>query len=336
MKVFLLKAALFLFGFWALSYSLGSWVETEAPMNVYSRSEAAKIAALMEIKDEVRAVSLGNSHSGAIDFATLGAPGMVLARAGTDLFEVNRYAESIAPLLPRLETVFISVSYFSFTNNNTLMEDKRNLRIELYAMLPAWKPLPGDLEPFILGKLHRYFRIMSIVRPDSWQNVFEQALDGRPFVEEGPAYSVTTATAWGECAHFTPAQLDAIGYEIGYKAANTHNRFLHSDARIPEQSYRALAQTIEMLQARGVRVVLFTPPYHQSYNRRFAETAPEMVEAMRASVAQLVDEYGVEYYDASSLEQFSTRHELFYNSDHLNECGSRAFTEYLIQQMDQR
>jgi hypothetical protein len=336
MRIFLIKTTCFILGIWLLSYSLGSLVEQVAPMNVYSKSEADKLNKLLENKDRIEAISLGNSHSGAIDFASLGMEGQVLARAGTDLFEVNLYANQVVPQLPDLQTVFISVSYFSFTNNNVLLDDKRNLRIELYGMLNTWKPLAGDFEPLVLGKLHRYFRIMSIVRPDSWKNVFNNILQSKMGAESPPATTVTTKTVWGECGHFTKGELEAIGNDIAAKAANTHLRFLEASSNTPRQSYQILAKTIEMLQSRGIRVVLFTPPYYQAYNNRFKAVAPEMVESMEVSMKEIQRQYDVEYYNAASLAAFSTHPELFYNSDHLNPCGMRAFSEYLRTEMEAR
>ena len=336
MKLFITKATCFILGFWILSNSLASLADRLAAMDVYGSLQAKELNTLLEKKDSIQAISLGNSHSGAIDFDTYGMEGQVLARAGTDLFEVKLYADSVAPLLPNLETVFIAISYFSFTKDNVLSEDTQNLRIELYGMLPTWMPLPGDTKSLILGKLHRYFRIMSIVRPDNWQNVFKNALENKTVTEYTPSWSAKTKTLWGECPHFTQDELDAIGNEIASKAANNHLKFLRLDPNIPVQSYQALTDTIEMLQNRGIRVVLFTPPYFSSYNERFYEIAPEMIESMHLAVDKISADYNVEYYDAASLVEFSTRPELFYNSDHLNECGMRAFSEYLKKEKEEQ
>lgn len=333
MKAFVFKTACFLLGLWLFTWSLAGAANRLAPMNVYGDSQAEGFRTLMAKKDSIQAISIGNSHSEAIDFATFGLAGQNLSRKGADLFEVKLYVRSVAPQLPELERVFISISYFSFTNNNVLREDTQNLRIELYGMLPTWKPLPGDANAFILGKLNRFTHLMSITRPDNWNQVFENALENKPAEEFQPLWSVTTKTAWGECSHFTEEELAAIGYEIGYKAAANHLKFLQLDPHITAQSEQALVDTIELLQKRGVRVILFIPPYHSSYNNRFYETSPEIIEGMRQAVANIQARLNVEYYDAASLAQFSTRPELFYNSDHLNECGMRAFSEYLKNEM---
>lgn len=334
MKTFGLKLLFFIFGFWIISYALTGIANNLAPIQVYDESETQALHTLLENKDTVQSISIGNSHSAAIDFATFGLRGQNLARAGTDLFEVELYSRSVVPQLPKLETVFISVSYFSFSNNNVLLDDTRNLRISLYSILPSWKPLPGDLDAFLLGKFNRYFHVMSIARPDNWENVFTNALERKRPVEYAPAWSMKTKTPWGECAHFSAQEIDEIGKDIGYKAATSYLRYKEIDPSIPLKSKQALINTIQMIQARGVRVVLFTPPYHQSYNERFQETAPEIIESMRNTLDEIQAKTGVEYYDAAALPQFSTRPELFYNSDHLNQCGMRAFSAYLKEKME--
>jgi hypothetical protein len=333
MRHLLVRSAYFLLGFWVLSNFLGNFADTVAPMNVYGRSEADRLKELIANKATIEAIALGNSHSDAIDFDALGIEGQGLARGGTDLFEVNLYAQSVAPLLPKLKVVYIAISYFSFAGNNMLSEDTRNLRIELYALLPTWTPLPNETETLLLGKLHRYFQTMSIVRPDNWRNVFIAGLAGDSATENSPVPLTKSMTAWGECFHYTANQLDAIGKDIGRKAAQRHLEILDLDPQVQAQSYEALALTVEMLENRGVRVVLFTPPYYTAYNQRFNEIAPEMIQDMHQAIETLQTQFAVAYYDAASVSEFSTQPELFFNSDHLNECGMRAFAEYLHKAM---
>jgi hypothetical protein len=336
MKKFLLKSAIFITGFWLCCILMASIADRVSPMNVYAKGEAERLIELMDKKDTLQAISLGNSHGGAIDFRALGLEGEIVARAGTDLLEVKQYAYSIVPKLPALETVFIPVSYFSFSRNNLLADDTRNLRIELYSILPTWAALPGEAEYLILGKIHRYFRIMSVVRPDHWHEVISTALADNSVGGSLQDNWVQSTTPWGVCYHFTQSDLEAIGNEIGTKAANNHLNIVEANPNIREQSYQALADSVEMLQTQGVRVVLFTPPYHISYNNRFYEIAPDMIDSMHKAIESLQNKYNIEYYDASTMEEFSIRPELFYNSDHLNECGARAFSEYLLKEMNNR
>jgi hypothetical protein len=329
MRRWLVRSVVFLLGFWVLTNSLGNLADAIAPMNVYGRSEADRLRRLMANNAGVEAIALGNSHSDAIDFDALGMQGQRLARGGTDLFEIKLYAQSVTPLLPKLKVVFIAISYFSFARNNMLSDDTRNLRIELYALLPTWTPLPGDTQSLWLGKMQRYFQIMSIVRPDNWHDVFITGLADPSEMDDVPEHLTKSVTPWGECFHYTASQLDAIGTDIGYKAARSHLQILDLDPLVEAQTYEVLAHTVEMLQERSLRVVLFTPPYYATYSQSFNETAPGMVEDMHDAVGNLQTQYAVEYYDAASVPGFSTHPEFFLNSDHLNECGMRGFAAYL-------
>jgi hypothetical protein len=50
---------------------------------------------------------------------------------------------------------------------------------------------------------------------------------------------------------------------------------------------------------------------------------------MRQSVYHLQQIHQVAYYDFSSDSEVTTYPELFYNSDHLSDCGTRVLTEKL-------
>ena len=105
--------------------------------------------------------------------------------------------------------------------------------------------------------------------------------------------------------------------------------------QIAAQAVGALGNAIDRLQQKGVRVILFTPPYYQVYNERYLAQAPEMIDQMYQSVSQLQQEFGVEYYDFSQDPELSTRPRLFINSDHVNECGRQASSERLAEAMRQ-
>lgn len=331
---FLCKSAMIIAGIWLACLLLGNLAKRLAPMDVFSDSEAANLVRLTERQETIQAISLGNSHSGAIDFETLGVEGQLLTRGWTDLFEVKQYTASIVPKLPHLETVYIGVSYFMFSRNNVLSKETENVRIELYAILPTWTALPGDERYLFLGKFHRYTQIMNVIRPDHWHDVFNAAFSKDAASQESPYPAVYSKTPWGECAHFSPDDLAQHGYEIGFKAANNHLTIIKSNPEIYAQSYQALADTIEILQERGIRVILFTPPYSVFYNNRFEEIAPTIIKSMYQAVDNLRAQYHVEYYDAATLPEFSNHPELFYNSDHLNECGSKAYSQFLFAEMN--
>jgi hypothetical protein len=95
----------------------------------------------------------------------------------------------------------------------------------------------------------------------------------------------------------------------------------------------ALARTIERFRSRGIRVILFTPTYDQKYNMFFAEQGSDILADMQQRIYSLQQSHQVEYYDFSGDSEISVHPELFYNSDHLSDCGRKIFTEKLLDAM---
>jgi hypothetical protein len=102
---------------------------------------------------------------------------------------------------------------------------------------------------------------------------------------------------------------------------------------LEQDSYAALARTIEQLQARGVRVVLYTPPYYDRYSTYFTEQGSNILDRMKLEVERLQETYGVEYYDFSRDPKLISQPEFFYNSDHLSDCGRRVFSGELLEEL---
>lgn len=333
MRRFLFKSTVFLVGLWLLLIGFGSLADDVAPMNIWRTGTQQEYASLLRRRRHIRAISLGNSHSGAIDFDVLGVEGQVLSGNGMDLFEMNRYAASVVTRLPELQTAFLAVSYFSFNRDNLTLDDTRILRIERYAMLPTWMPVAGDWQYVLLGKLHAVSSLMSVVRPDSWQRVVRRAL--APARAEGaPQYhTVRTVTPWGECAYFPSSQLDAIAREIAGKHVARHQTMSILHRGLEDDTYRVLGKAIDYLRRRGARVILFTPPYYETYTATFATRGRAMLDHMRQAMRRLQRDYQVDYFDFSRDPELSTRPELFENSDHLNDCGRKAFTARLLNAM---
>jgi hypothetical protein len=103
---------------------------------------------------------------------------------------------------------------------------------------------------------------------------------------------------------------------------------------LKQDAFNALARTIEHLQSKGIQVVLFTPTYYEKYTEYFEEDESGMIEDMRVMVNKLQQTYDVEYYDFSNDPGIKNQPELFYNSDHLSDCGHKVFTAELLEAMN--
>lgn len=334
MRQFLLKTAVFVLGLIILLNLLGTFADEIAPIGdefIYAEQDYRN---LLERREQIQAISIGNSHSAAVNFDELGIQGQVLTRAGADLFEVDRYIRSITNRLPGLKTVFISLSYYSFSRDNATMANMKTLRIQLYTMLPVWMPIKGDGNNLVLGKLDRISQLLSVVRSDHWQNIISPETGlANLFDESAELDRVSVEPTQETCTYLTEGEMENHAQEIAGKNVNSTRRMASLHPGLEEDSLEILAKTIEYLQKRDIEVVLYTPPYYEAYTTHFMERGSDIAEHMHQAVAQLQEKYHVEYYDFSAEPDMISIPELFFNSDHVNECGGKAFSARLGQAM---
>lgn len=325
-----LWAAAFFSGLVILIHVLANLAATLAPdFNTrFLQVDRQHVANILANAERIDVLALGNSHAGSLHLGSLDARhGYRFPRADGDLFETRVLVHYLAPRLPQMQTVLIPISYFSFLTENTTSAEVAVRREHLYAALPTWQFPLSDLKPFLLGKSHRYLPVGRLIREDNWEGVF-YALLGRP-----PELKGFVEVAEGDCSSLSPAELAASAENRVTKYMRLNREMTAQRPDLPEKTYAALADTIRELQQRGVRVVLFTPPYWQGYNERYQAADPEPIHLMYASLARLQDELGVEYYDFSADAAISANPALFKDSDHLNSCGAREFSERLAQAM---
>jgi hypothetical protein len=327
------KAFSFVIGSAVIFNLSGTLANRVAPLDDWRTEQQERAANLQAKKDRIEAVTLGNSHSDSIDYSVLGIEGQSLAFAAADLFEIERYAASLENKLLKLKTVFIAISYYSFSRDNATFEPFRTRRIGFYSMIPTWSPVPGDLPNFLLGKLDAYTHITSVVRSDNWWGVWNGLTSDAPVPGPFPYDGVQSDSVWGNCFHYTKEQLETHAKEIAERNVSSSTQMAKAHPGLVQDASDALARTIERLHSRDIQVILFTPPYYQEYNLLFAQQGPDIIEAMRRTVHNLQQSHHVEYYDFSGDPDIMIYPELFYNSDHLGECGTKVFTEKLLDVM---
>lgn len=311
----------------------GALADRVAPLEEWRAEHQQRLANLQARGELIEAITLGNSHSDAIDYSVLGIEGQSLAFAAADLFEVEKYAMYLQDKLPNLKTVFITISYYSFSRDNAAFEPFRTRRLSFYSMVPTWSPIQGDLSNFWLGRLESYTHIMSVVRSDSWQGVWAElgkdASSANPFPYDG----VRTVSTWGNCSHYTAEQLELHAQEIAGRNVTSSSQMAAVHPGLEQNAFDALGRTVERLQSKGIRVILFTPTYYERYNSYFMKQGSHIYEDMQRRMDVLQQTYQVEYYDFSDDLEIMTHPELFYNSDHLSECGHRVFSAKLLEAM---
>lgn len=333
MQKLFIRAFSFIIGLTVIFNLSGTLADEVAPLDDWRNEHQDRVVNLQARRDRIEAVTLGNSHSDSINYSVLGIEGQSLAFAAADLFEIERYAASLKNKLPALKTIFITISYYSFSRDNATFEPFRTRRIRFYSMVPTWSPIQGDQPIFLLGKLDAITHIMSVVRSDSWQGVWAGLANDAPAADPFPYDGVRTTSVWGDCIHYTDEQLETHAKEIARRNVLSSRQMATAHPGLVQDAFDALARTIEGLHSRGTQVILFTPPYHQKYNVVFAEQGADIIDDMRRTIYNLQQTYHVEYYDFSGEPAITIYPDLFYNSDHLSECGTRVFTEKLLDVM---
>lgn len=280
------------------------------------------VAQILRSSQKIEALAVGNSHAGALNLKALGYDtGYRFPRPDADLFEVQYYLEDLMPKLPRVEVVFIPISYFAFHEDNAASEEVTIRRSHMYATLSTWRFLEGDLVRFIDGKTRTVFPIMSIVRADNWEEVVYAMMGQQPeeedFIEvaEDDCTSLDDDTMAASIANRVEKHT-RITAEVGVKNPD-----------VTSDTYKTVIEIHRYLQDRGVRAVFFTPPYFKGYTEHYQATDPETIALMRQAMVALQREYGIEYYDFSTDEDFVFDKTLFRDSDHLNGCGAKLFSE---------
>lgn len=334
MRGFFIKAIIFVVGLSLIFNVLGTAADSIAPLDDWRAEQQQRVAGLEAEKDQIEAVTLGNSHSDAIDYAVLGMEGQSFAFAAADLFEMEKYADTLVDQLPGLKTVFITISYYSFSRDNATFEPFRTRRIRFYSIIPVWSPIIGDTANFLAGKLDASTHILSVVRSDNWQGVWTNLTTHSSSEDPFPYDGVRTTSVWGECSHYTAEQLEIHAQEIAGRNVSSSSQMAAVHPGLNQDAFEALGRMIERLQSNGIRVVLFTPTYYEKYTEHFAKDGSYMIDDMTDRVNKLQQTYHVEYYDFSNDEDIRHEPELFYNSDHLSECGHKVFTAKLREAMN--
>jgi hypothetical protein len=334
MQKFFVKAFALILGVSLILNLLGSLADRVAPLEGWRVEHQQRVENLDARRDQIEAITLGSSHSDAVDYSVLGMDGQSLAFAAADLFEVEKYAAYMSDRLPNLKAVFIAVSYYSFSRDNATFEPFRRLRIRYYSMIPAWSPIRGDISNFVLGRLESYAHVMSVVRSDGWEGVWLGLVDKEQATKPVQFDGVVTTSAWGTCSHYTAEQLESHAWDIANRNVTSSSQMAAIHQGLEQDAFEALARTIERLQSKGIRVVLITPTYYERYNIYFMEQGSYMYEDMRLRLGELQQIYQVEYYDFSTDPEIAVHPEFFYNSDHLGDCGRKVFTAKLLEAMN--
>ncbi|HEY0019294.1 MAG TPA: hypothetical protein VGC13_23535 [Longimicrobium sp.] len=298
----------------AAAYALSEAVDPVFP------EMRAKIAMFRQRSPSLQAVSVGNSHTRALDFGALGVEGMHLYEGGQDVFEAAYLAQYAVERAPRLRYVLMTTSYGLERLDHAAMtsEDLSGIRRRTYARTAIPRFIPGD------GALWLSAVFSPISRSDHWSGVALRLLrPGHPrepvrLTRDGRAQEPPPPPFVPD-----PAARDRPPRPTGHPAGADES--VVNDPTTPARAVARLEKLARSLEARGIRMVLYTPPYHETYPRYMTRRAP----ATRQALAPLLKHSNVVWMDFGQDPAFIRRVELFRDSDHMNPEGARVFSAHL-------
>lgn len=326
MRMLVTRGTLFLLGGFVILHLFAFIARTVAPdgTSAFLRIDEENINRVLADAPFVEAIVLGNSHGDDIDFTAMAYDGYQLSRAWGDLFEMQVYLEYLVPRLPRLQVVFIPVSYFTFYWDNGAAAKLAIRRQNMYSVIPVWRPVDvPDARNFITGRGNELVPITAVLREDNWRGVFYGLLRRQNFrpeaVVENPCQHLSVAALQEQAALRARDQI-ALAQEIERN---------HQD--VQADAYDTAVSIVQYLRQHNIRVVFFTPPYSEAYTAYYQAHDPAAIVLWQDTMQRLQEEMDVEYYNFATDETFATDYQLFKDADHLNRCGAATFSQALNQ-----
>lgn len=279
----------------------------------------ARVALFEERRKTVEAVSVGNSHTAALDFGALGMQGFHFWDAGQDAFEGAFLLRYAAEQAPRMRYALVTASYGFERLNNAAMTSADYTAIRRRTYLRAGTPhfIPGDLNLWVRAWL------APIARSDQWSGVAARlAGRARPAARLAPG---------GLIVEPEPPRLsaDSLARSARATAVIHETRAAESLANAPYTAGR-VAEDLDALARelgeRDVVLVLYTPPYHHTYLRAMPA---DVGEGTRRALQPALRYANVVWLDFAAHPAFTQRDHLFEDSDHLNPEGARLFSALL-------
>ncbi len=289
-----------------------------------------RIKKILANKDQVRALVVGASHGIAIRPEYLGFEnGVNLCDGGTDLFEIDYKLRSLLPRLPNVDTIIISISYFSFSYDNAVYQHPKNgghtrseKRREVYATYPSFRWIKGDIGNFFAGKLY------PLVTEDHWEKVFNHAS------ELVAAVDILRKQKTAPKLYNTPAALDQHGRRRAKSEyANHIHNMKKNHSELEKHTNSLMNHLVRYLKEKDIRTIFVISPFWRSYIDSFPDYYKDL---LTDNLSFLINTYDIEIYNFSESAYFQNRPELFHNSDHLHKNSYGIFCRLLKKAMDRR
>lgn len=290
-----------------------------------------QLASLLEKKNTIGAITVGNSLSHSIDRTLIDVPTYHLWHAGDDLYETEVVLENVVDSLPALKTVFLAVS-FQIASDFGFWSEKR---ATIYHRFPNAPPIHGDWKNYLDAKLLRLNSAPKRFWEPIWSNL--QIAAGRIKSQQiYPSNKNLTQTILLDSIfsrNMGDLSDSTISREI-LKIVTNYQRYTKNTAALdPHFEIKAKAKLSDIhtfLSERKIRLVLFTPPHYAGLMKELPEA---LINSSRDIASEVAKKKGIPYYDYSEDPRFANQKALFLIPDHLSVKGRTVFTEILIQSL---
>lgn len=284
-----------------------------------SSSYSVKFNGLIEKKDSVEVLILGNSHAnyGVDPTAFEAYYAYNLANVAQKLyFDEHITEKALRKGLPALKFVFISIDYHSL---HTQRQGKREIW-SYYGNGVKFKDdtyFLANLSPLLWGYTPQV--ALALVKKKIKNRIRYGSTPVIDFdVEAGVDITDTVKKGFVGYSGQAPSRFDVPHYTARTKIF-----------REPENSPRTevianLEKFITRLQALNIEPILFSPPTYTEYNA-FLDTA--LIRRNQRDIAQICTKYHVPYWDYMTDHRFTKAD--FYDMDHLNKKGAHKFSKML-------
>jgi hypothetical protein len=231
--------------------------------------------------------------------------------------EYNSYVLIDIRKIGPLEKKKIGKAYAEIKNR---VLDRSKIRERLYNSIPGNNWIKGDFSNFSISKFS------SVIRKDHWKKVFFS------FNDENENSKDSVIDEYGQSNHdryFQHMSADSICFVAENidvpRYTAVQNISLENDLELANNINAAFVSIIEYLQSKKIRLVFYTPPFHNCFTEFYEE---ETINSMKKNMQKLQKNFDVEYYDFSNYFDISSNNLLFFNSDHLNKRGANLFSQH--------
>ncbi|MDG2148066.1 MAG: hypothetical protein P8N09_00935 [Planctomycetota bacterium] len=284
---------------------------------------------MLRYSDRIEVLSVGNSHSLAVDMKAMDVSGFHMWMRGQDLFEVESILSDLLPRLPKLDAVFFTVSFSSFHRDNGACTDAERgmVRSLFYASSPHLGMIGFDPINYFKGLMTH-----GLVTADHWQPVLRGLVRRMQGQEKPKRQYLDMMTADGQLSvggsgDQPPRSHSWLVQEAATRTLPLHQRLqdnmLENNPNLESDAVACMERIIALLDQYHVRAIFFTPPYYPAYTQG---VEPETREAMQAHMTRFVDEFGIEYHDFSRDPELTGDPANFVDSGHMSSLGAKRFS----------